>query len=455
MRCTVLIVMLLCALPALAQDGELAGPIWGEGPEENGTGGSKDAGASVETAQEVASPLAGAGGSTLTRISGRTASTALVQTDLVDIYEISISTPANFSAKTEGSTFDTAIFLFRKTLDNNGFTLGVPVVMNDDVSDVAEWSQIGGSTGAITGLAAGTYFLAIAPSGSVPMACRGEPSFAPLFTYTPGSKIVTYPSVSQASWPLCEWVNTGAGGDYQIDITGAVVTRTATCDSSIVLGNGIFNFGNVGTSSDVEALRIGLGSICGLGNVWLSSPSWFRLAPCDGTVTVQVCPTLASAEYSLLVYRGSCGELEPVACADFISCSAGGLGGSATFTATAGEQYLVAFGPITNLPPGGVTTSAGKITIQCTPYPPSCGEGTAGSCFSPQAGPFCDSESCCPAVCAADPFCCNVQWDNFCVQGAYAICAPPPACPPNQPDLDGNGIIDGADLAILLSQWGT
>ena len=85
MRCAALIMSLLCVLPAFAQDGELAGPIWGEGPESNGAGGTKDAGATIETAQQVASPLAPSSGSTLTRISGRTSTTSLLQADLVDL----------------------------------------------------------------------------------------------------------------------------------------------------------------------------------------------------------------------------------------------------------------------------------------------------------------------------------------------------------------------------------
>jgi hypothetical protein len=119
------------------------------------------------------------------------------------------------------------------------------------------------------------------------------------------------------------------------------------------------------------------------------------------------------------------------------------------------DDYIVAFGPLTNLAPGGVTTSAGKITISCSPDAPTCGEAAAGSCFTPHGAPNCDSASCCAAVCAVDPYCCEVLWDNICVQEAYQYCAPPPACPPSDPDLDGNGVIDGADLAILLSQWGT
>ncbi len=66
MRITSLLLVLICSLPAAAQDGELAGPTWGEGPESNGSGGTKDAGASAPTAQQVSSPLASASGSTLT-----------------------------------------------------------------------------------------------------------------------------------------------------------------------------------------------------------------------------------------------------------------------------------------------------------------------------------------------------------------------------------------------------
>ena len=450
-----LIVLLLIAAPCAAGDGELAGPIWGEGPESNGAGGTKDAGATIETSQQVASPLAPSSGSTLTRIRGRTSTTSLLQADLVDLYEINITNPANFSASTSGSTFDTAIFLFRKVLDNNGVPQAQPVVMNDNVSDVATWSQIGGSTGAIVGLGTGIHYIGITKTGGLPTGCPGEPSFAPLFTYTPGSKIVVYPSASQASRTLCDWANVGDGGDYEINITGAVVSRSATCASAITLGPGTYSFANVGIASDAESRRIGFGTSCGYSNTWLASPNWFRLGACDGTVQLSVCPSTTSAEYNFVVYRGSCGDLEPVACGEPVPCSGGGNGAVATFTADPCEDYLVAFGPWTNLPAGGVVTSAGTIFVSCAPSAPSCGEAAAGSCFTTHGSPNCDSASCCSAVCSADPFCCNTQWDSICVQEAYQYCAPAPPCPPNNPDLDGNGIIDGGDLAVLLSQWGT
>ena len=55
-----------------AQDGGLSGPIWGEGPTETGSGGSADAGTEPTTAQKVASPSSDSGGSTATKINGRT-----------------------------------------------------------------------------------------------------------------------------------------------------------------------------------------------------------------------------------------------------------------------------------------------------------------------------------------------------------------------------------------------
>ncbi|MFM8733127.1 MAG: hypothetical protein ACKOGJ_11600, partial [Phycisphaerales bacterium] len=36
-------------------------------------------------------------------------------------------------------------------------------------------------------------------------------------------------------------------------------------------------------------------------------------------------------------------------------------------------------------------------------------------------------------------------------RGAYAVPAPPPACPC---DLDGDQVVDGNDLGILLGGWG-
>ena len=45
---------------------------------------------------------------------------------------------------------------------------------------------------------------------------------------------------------------------------------------------------------------------------------------------------------------------------------------------------------------------------------PECGDLTAGDCCTPHAGPACNDLSCCESVCAIDSFCCESQWDIAC-----------------------------------------
>ncbi|MDZ4831294.1 MAG: hypothetical protein SGJ09_13990 [Phycisphaerae bacterium] len=78
----------------------------------------------------------------------------------------------------------------------------------------------------------------------------------------------------------------------------------------------------------------------------------------------------------------------------------------------------------------------------------SCGPG-AQSCFVAHLAPSCDDPTCCTAVCIPDPVCCLVAWDALCVAEAMNACAAPPSA-----DLDGDGAVNGADLAKLLASWG-
>ena len=48
-----------------------------------------------------------------------------------------------------------------------------------------------------------------------------------------------------------------------------------------------------------------------------------------------------------------------------------------------------------------------------------CGPGNGGDCCMAQtASPGCDDADCCVAVCAADGFCCAVNWDSICATAA-------------------------------------
>ncbi|MBL9119848.1 MAG: hypothetical protein JNL80_08040 [Phycisphaerae bacterium] len=81
---------------------------------------------------------------------------------------------------------------------------------------------------------------------------------------------------------------------------------------------------------------------------------------------------------------------------------------------------------------------------------PACGNG--GPCEEPSKAPSCHDDLCCGTVCAQDPWCCVVAWDEACVVGANASCGPcPDSC---DTDLTCDTVVDAADLGVLLGSWG-
>jgi len=397
-----LVALIATATPSIAADGDLAGPIWGEGPEENGAGGSKDAGSTPGTSQPVASPLAPSTGSPLTSIRGGVSPSGLLSPDRVDLYEITITSSSNWSiSASSATTFDPAIFLFRKTINANGLPEATPVVMCDDANSSTNLPAIVGSCGATVPvpnavcLTAGVYYLAVAPSGAVPFRCANDPIQQTLFTYTPGQDGVVFPATAQQSDRLCDWAvpTTATGGNYTIAVTGnVIVTRATTPETTLTLGTGTFSYGNPGTAADTEDRRIGLME-CGFSPLWMANPTWFRLAECLGTTNIKVFSSNTSANpLAIVVYQGVPGSLTPIACSTLgTSCSTNGA--EVTFTNLNPEPIFVAYGPMTLSIGSGTVTSAGTLIISCTPAQPDA-------------------------------------------------------------DINGDGVIDGNDLALLLSQWG-
>lgn len=53
----------------------------------------------------------------------------------------------------------------------------------------------------------------------------------------------------------------------------------------------------------------------------------------------------------------------------------------------------------------------------------SCGSG-AGACDAVHNTPGCNNEACCSEVCPRDPFCCQTEWDQGCVDLANEHCQP-------------------------------
>ncbi len=58
-----------------------------------------------------------------------------------------------------------------------------------------------------------------------------------------------------------------------------------------------------------------------------------------------------------------------------------------------------------------------------------CGAATNGSCYLAHPTPACDNQTCCLAVCALNPFCCDVAWDLTCsLYAGFACSGTPGVC---------------------------
>ena len=82
----------------------------------------------------------------------------------------------------------------------------------------------------------------------------------------------------------------------------------------------------------------------------------------------------------------------------------------------------------------------------------TCGGPLAGDCCTAHANPYCNNEACCDAICAFDSFCCNSSWDSLCASSASNYCASCDSCPT---DCNNDGVVNAADITAVLSSWGT
>lgn len=144
----------------------------------------------------------------------------------------------------------------------------------------------------------------------------------------------------------------------------------------------------------------------------IGSDIWYCYqATCDGEAVVSLC----DSEYDtkLAVYADcECPTADPIECSDD-DCGVG-LESRVTFQAQAGESYLIRIGGF------GGERGSGALNILCGEE--VCGPGS-GQCTSANDTRGCDDAECCAATCAVDPFCCDVQWDEFCAGEFPGLCA--------------------------------
>ena len=412
-----------------------SGPTWQEDP---------DAGSVPNGSQTVRTTGVG----TVNRVNGTTTTASpliegLVGFDPVDLFEIDIVSPATFTVVT-GPEFDSRLFLFRK-----GGTpcapVAIPVAANQRRSPGANGSELK----AIAGLEVATYYLAITGSPAIPRgwvtAGSGGFSLVDLFAFPPDGLGTVYPLAPGAV--LAEWTTPAstASGTYSMTVNGAGAKAAATCAEAARAVAGLTPFNLTGGSTGAETLPAGCepGLITGI-----SRTIWVRhVVQCDGDLTVGAEPTAATQHpLAVAAWIGCCNQRVPVGCSVAPLAAEQAM---TTFPVRRGDDLLIAIGlkmTSSSLPPA----ITGNLFIECVPTS-TCGDEGAGSCFSPHKTPFCNAGDCCSTVCAVDPYCCAVRWDDACVAGAMDLCVE--STP--SPDINGDGIVDGNDLALLLSAWGS
>ena len=137
------------------------------------------------------------------------------------------------------------------------------------------------------------------------------------------------------------------------------------------------------------------------------------------------CPGTLEASLAIPVTAGNCYKIRvgafstsgAIGGADVlnITCVGSGSGGACCFTdGSCGD--VADMGACDAA--GGAYQGDGTVcgTTSC-PQPGPCGPG-AGDCFSPNGTPGCDNTACCESICAVDPFCCDTEWDQLCVDAA-------------------------------------
>ena len=152
----------------------------------------------------------------------------------------------------------------------------------------------------------------------------------------------------------------------------------------------------------------------------LNKDVWFRLVTeCNGTATVSTCG-LAAFDTRLVVYAN--GVACPTAASTVIACN-DDAAGCAALTSTVTFPCTDVGQYYLRIGSKSVVGGSGSITFTCTPSAPPCPSDIDGN----------------GSVDGGDLAALLSSW------GACAGCAS---------DIDGNGSVDGGDLAALLGAWG-
>ncbi len=284
---------------------------------------------------------------------------------------------------------------------------------------------------------AGTYYVVALPSGFDGMAC-----------------------------------GTGEVNDYVLQVSGVACDATPpandTCANASVAIEGYNAFDTTFALTDVGVVSCGFGGAPFLNDVFFTFTATqdgnYQLETCSGSApfdtgieVYDMCPELGGALLACNDDGGGClnyssSVFVPMTTGQTVTILVGGWNG-----ATGATELNILFAGDQACPTGEIQDCNGNccpetwvgdgfcddgtyawngiaIFLNCDQFANDggdCDGGGGGACGDPAAGdcciangtPACADLDCCSAVCAADAFCCDTEWDQLCADAAVASCA--------------------------------
>ncbi len=372
----------------------VAGPVWDEG--------DKDAGPTPGTARTVSN---GSGGQA-TKVNGATSTALVGEPDLIDLFEFKFAPNASttgWSIKCEPG-WDVELFLFR----DYGQGVVHLLAAADDISATNNGAQITSNDVSVDVSGSIRYFLGIAGRGAKPGYLNPSNGvFVPCF---PNGLPADWTGILVPSSPRFDgWQGAvTTAGAYTNNVAGIEIILADDCSDAALLQEGA-NLLNT-TAATTTALSYDMA--CSFdGQSGMGRDVWFFFDPaCAGQAEVRTCD-FVTFDTVIVVYEveagGACPtDPTPLACNDDASggCTSGSMYAShVTFDVDACHRYYVRVG---------------------------------GYCGTPGTNGLCSLAS----------------------SGTGSVGFSPPNCAPSCPattDVNGDGIVDGADLTLLLSTWGS
>ncbi len=238
---------------------------------------------------------------------------------------------------------------------------------------------------------------------------------------------------------------------------GAYAQGGLTCATAVTVSDGNVAYNNAGATVDMN-----YSNLCDMGQFGDDTNHntvWFKwTASTTDTYTFSTCNTASGVDTRLSAHTG-CDAASVVVCNDD-GAGCANFSSIMTLSATSGTLYYIAVGVYS------ATTTGGPGTMSITVGDGGGGGGGGGDCCVSNPGTTCcNDQDCCDTVCAADPYCCQTEWDQICANQAATLCPAcgaggctiPPGATPEEEACggDSNGGCNGGGANQALSSLNT